>query len=64
MATTKKYKVRSLPLHRVVVDGDGNRSTQTYRPGATADLTEEEAKRYQHLVEPATKTTTKKETTN
>ena len=57
--STKKYKVRSLTLHKEIVDGDGFKTTQPHRPGSTVDLTEQEAKRYQHLVEPATRTTTK-----
>ena len=59
---TKKYRVTNFTLHKQIVDVDGNKSTQPYRPGSTVDLTEEEAKRYQHLIEPATKTTAKKET--
>ena len=49
--TTKKYKVRSLPLHKVIED-NGVKTTQGFKPGSTVELTEEEAKSYQHLVEP------------
>ena len=48
--TKKTYYVRNYPLHKEIVV-KGRKSRQTYRPGDAVELTPEEAKRYQHLIE-------------
>ncbi len=58
---TKKYKVRDkFTLHKVIIDGQNRKTTQPYQSGSVVELSEAEAKHYQHLIEPAT---TRKEAT-
>ena len=57
-----KYKVRSFALHKEIFE-DGKKSLQSYRPGATVELTDEEFDKYKHLVEPMPKTSTTTKTT-
>ncbi|MEM8828770.1 MAG: hypothetical protein AAGE96_05365 [Cyanobacteria bacterium P01_G01_bin.19] len=70
MSDTQTYRVRTLPLQREVIDpDDGSKTVQGYKPGSKVELTEAEAKKYQHLIETEEswqsrqprKTTTKKE---
>ena len=46
----KTYYVRNFPLHKEIIT-QGRKSRQTYRPFDAIELTETEAKRYQHLIE-------------
>ena len=49
--TTLTYYVRDFPLHKEIIDLRGRKTRQTFRPTEKVDLTEAEAKRYQHLIE-------------
>lgn len=48
----KTYYVRNFVLHKEIISALGRKSRQTYQPGDAVELTEIEAKRYQHLIEP------------
>lgn len=48
--TKKTYLVRSFVLHKEIFT-QGRKSRQTYQPGDAVELTDTEAKRYQHLIE-------------
>jgi hypothetical protein len=45
------YYVRTLPLQKEIIDADGTKSLQAYKPSSKVELTEEEALKYQHLIE-------------
>ncbi|NJK56915.1 MAG: hypothetical protein HC939_13355 [Pleurocapsa sp. SU_5_0] len=51
MIDSKVYYVRTLPLHKEIIDQDGTKSLQAYKPGSKIELSEEEALKYQHLIE-------------
>ncbi len=52
------YCVRDFPLHRETISALGRKTRQTYQPHEPVELTEAEAMRYQHLIQPQTKTQT------
>ena len=49
--TKKTYLVRNFPLHKTTFTAGGRKAKQTYQPGDTLELTDFEAKQYQHLIE-------------
>lgn len=49
--TKKKYYVRNFPLHKQIIGSNGRKTKQTYQSHDPIELTDAEAKRYQHLIE-------------
>ena len=47
----KTYHVRDFPLHKEIISSTGRKTRQTYQPHDPVELTDAEAKRYQHLIE-------------
>ena len=48
---TSVYYVCSLTLQKEIIDHDGTKSLQAFKPGSKVELTAEEALRYQNLIE-------------
>lgn len=45
------YYVRTLPLQKEIIDQDGSKSLQAFKPGSKVELTADQALKYQHLIE-------------